>query len=129
MPAALSGPFRYARTCYRHPAGQVGVAITDWLLDLAWVLPTGGGYRLTNTGLVSLDALGAPGDRLRTDRAYSFCTDYTERRHHLSGDLGAALTQWLFAREWAIRAPEGGRLLQLTDAGRVALTGLRVKLP
>ena len=93
------------------------------------MLPTGGGYRVTSSGLISLMAVGVPVDRLWTGRPYSFCTDTTEKRHHLSGDLGAALTQWLFFREWASRPPQGGRLLLLTEAGRAALTSMMVKLP
>lgn len=126
---SISHAFRYFRTCYRHPAGQVGVAITDWLLELAWVLPVAGGYRLSPTGLVSLFALGARSEGLRTHRIYTYCADLTEgRRHHLSGDLGAALTGWLFDREWAARLPEGGRAMLLTDGGRAALAGLGVKV-
>lgn len=128
--------FRYFRTCYRHPAGQVGVAISDWLFTLGWVLPVAGGYRLSNTGLVSLYALGVRGQPLATHHIYSFCTDHTERRHHLSGDLGAALTGWLMDREWAERTPSDeqpkrslGRELRLTAAGRAGLASLGVKLP
>jgi hypothetical protein len=121
--------FRYARTCYRHPAGQVGVAITDWLLDIAWVLPAPGGYRLSNSGLLCLHALGARSHPLETGRIYGFCADLTERRPHLGGDLGAALTLWLLDRAWVVRSDLGRRLLEVTPAGHAGLASLGVKLP
>lgn len=129
MPARNTAAFRYARTCYRHPAGQVGVAITDWLLTTAWVLAAPGGYRLSNSGLMCLHALGARSQPLETIRTYSFCADLTEKRPHLSGDLGAALTDWLFSREWAVRPEGGGRLLTITESGLTGLASLGVKLP
>ena len=136
LPSKPPTPFRYFRTCYRHPAGQVGVAISDWLFGLAWVMPVGGGYRISNTGLVSLYALGVRSQRLATHHVYGYCTDLTEKRQHLKGDLGAALTGWLMEREWAARKPldeqarrSGGRELRLTEVGRLGLTSLGVKLP
>ena len=121
--------FRYARTCYRHPAGVVGVALTDWLLGLAWVEATGGGYKLSSTGLVSLYALGARSQPLATHKIYPYCTDLTEKRVHFSGDLGAALTQWMLDRAWVVRRAEGGRVLLVPEAGYAGLTSLGVSLP
>ena len=137
----FSNSFRYFRTHEDHPAGQVGVAIAEWLFGLGWVLPVGGGYHIAPSGLVALHALGARSQELATHTVYSFCTDETEGRHHLSGELGAALTQWLVSREWAQRlstlpgesstgetgAPKDG--MALTEAGYAGLTSLGVQLP
>lgn len=128
MAARMTGTLRTARTCYRHPAGQLGVALTDWLRARGWVVPADGGYRLTADGRARLAALGVPADRLDTRRVYKACTDHTERRDHLGGDLGAALTAWLFAQGWVARPPEGGRGLLLGSKGRAALADLGVAL-
>lgn len=112
-----SPAFKFFRTCYRHPAGQVGVAVTDWLLELGMVMPAPGGYQVSNSGLVMLYSLGARNSRLTTRLTYRFCIDYTEKRPHVAGDLGAALTQWLLSRGWASRSSEGGRPLQRPKQG------------
>ena len=49
------------------------------------------------------------------------CTDWTERRPHVAGALGAALLDVALARDW-VRRRDDGRALNLTDAGRVALS-------
>ena len=126
--------FRYFRTHEEHPAGQVGVAIAEWLFGLGWVLPAGGGYHIAPSGLVALHALGARSQELATHTIYSFCTDETEGRHHLSGELGAALTDWLVSREWAQRLPNGQAGasedgMALKEAGYAGLTSLGVRLP
>lgn len=129
MPWRAKAALREARTCYRHPAGQLGVALTDWLRTCGWVAPADGGYRLTAEGLARLAALGVPTDRLDIHRVYRACCDHTERRDHLAGDLGAALTTWLFARGWVARPPEGGRALLVSADGRAGLARLGVALP
>lgn len=125
----MTSALRAARTCYRHPAGQLGVALADWLCGRGWVAPADGGYRLTPEGQAQLAALGAPVEPLDVQRVFKACTDHTERRDHLAGDLGAALTTWLVAQGWVTRPPEGGRALLLSDAGRAALGRLGVRLP
>lgn len=129
MAARMSATLRAARTCYRHPAGQLGVALADWLRGRAWVAPADGGYRLTPDGRAQLAMLGAPVQRLDVRRVFKACTDHTERRDHLAGDLGATLTAWLLAQGWVRRPPEGGRALLLSDTGRAALGRLGVRLP
>ena len=87
---------RAARTCYDHMAGTVAVALHDRLKALKWVVPgspAGDDYTLTDNGATALEALGIDLDRARSlRRRFAFaCLDWSERRPHLGGALGAAL--------------------------------------
>jgi DNA-binding transcriptional ArsR family regulator len=122
---------RAARSCYDHLAGQAGVALADGLLaeriltlgDGAFALTDDGHARLTGFGL-DVDAI--LGRRRATARA---CVDWSERRPHIGGALGAALLTELLDRAWLTHAPirtgarsTRGRVLRITPAGH---TGLR----
>ncbi|MEV4346715.1 winged helix-turn-helix domain-containing protein [Actinoplanes sp. NPDC049596] len=106
----------YARTCYDHLAGTLGVAVATGLTTTGLVTRTDG-LALTPTGRTRLTALGitlaAPGRRpLLRD-----CLDWTERRPHLAGILGAALLQHALTAAWVIRIGTG-RALRVTPTGR-----------
>lgn len=114
-----------ARTCYDHLAGKLGVVLTE-TLQAAGVLyreEQEKGYRLTRQGITFLADFGidlAKAQRQR--RAFTLaCLDWSERRYHLAGALGAALTERLFQLEWIKRRPSG-RAVQLTEAGLNGLT-------
>jgi len=114
---------RFARTCYDHLAGAVGVAVTDALVRTAALWPIGGrDYDLTAHGEQLLGGLGVDVAGLRRQhRAFARrCLDWTERSPHLSGALGAALLACLLDLGWLVggRVPRG---LVLTGAGRDGL--------
>jgi DNA-binding transcriptional ArsR family regulator len=113
---------RYARTCYDHLAGVVGVALTESLLRRRALRARGGDYELTPTGERLLSRLGADiaGAR-RARRAFARpCLDWSERKHHLAGALGTALLERLLALQW-IRRSATGRAVLVTPAGRERL--------
>jgi hypothetical protein len=87
-------PVRLARTCYDHLAGVAGVSLLDGLLARGWLEPGAGrDLRVTVAGADALARLGVdlPAVR-RSRRALAIeCLDWTERRPHLGGALGAAL--------------------------------------
>lgn len=87
-------PVRLARTCYDHLAGVAGVRLMDGLLARGWVVPGAGReLRLTDAGARALAGagVGVPVAR-RSRRAVAIrCQDWTERRPHLGGALGAAI--------------------------------------
>ncbi len=118
---------RYARRCYDHLAGRLGVAVTDALRREA-VLAAGGesGYTLTEHGAAMLSELGVhaePGEVVRR------CLDWTEQRDHIAGPLGRALLARLLELGWLARDP-ATRAVRLTDAGRTHLPQtLGVELP
>ncbi|MFG2100224.1 ArsR/SmtB family transcription factor [Micromonospora echinaurantiaca] len=110
----------YARTCYDHLAGRLGVLLRDTMLARG-LLDERAGLTLTPAGrdwLGGLDVpVAAPGRRpLLRD-----CLDWTERRPHLAGTLGAALCGRLFDLGWLTRG--AGRAVRLTPAGAPALAG------
>jgi DNA-binding transcriptional ArsR family regulator len=89
-----TSPLRQARTCYDHLAGVAGVELLDGLLSRSWLDGTDGrDLRLTETGARALAAAGVDLDAARRSRrAFAIrCDDWTERRTHLGGALGASL--------------------------------------
>jgi len=112
-----------ARTCYDHLAGQVGVAVCDALVSRTALVAGGDGYLLTPDGEALLDGLGVPVVAARESRRQFArpCLDFTERRPHLAGALGAAVCTRLMELRWLVRPAPGGRALRLTDAGRTGL--------
>ncbi len=111
---------RDARSCYDHLAGRLGVAITDGLAQRGLIAPDPNDsklYLVTPAGEAwfadfGVDTAPAAGRRIFA-RA---CLDWTERRPHLAGALGARLLHRLFALGWIART-EGGRGWRLTLAG------------
>ncbi len=93
-------PIRYARTCYDHLAGVAGVQMLDALLERGWLVTADGPrprYHLTPMGEGALRARGVDLDQAKqARRMYAVgCLDWTERRPHLGGALGAAILQAL----------------------------------
>lgn len=114
---------RFARTCYDHLAGQVGVALADRLLEDGWLSGKEPGiYEVTDEGCRRLSALGIDIEAARTGTRSLLrpCLDWSERRHHLAGALGAALAGRLFELNWIRRYPSG-RAVALTPEGAEGL--------
>jgi DNA-binding transcriptional ArsR family regulator len=110
---------RAARTCYDHIAGALGVAIHDRLLSLDLLRMAGECHEVTPKGErvlaeLGVDVHGARG--LRRRFAYS-CLDWSERRSHIGGALGAALLRMTLRRRW-VRQELDSRALEVTIAGR-----------
>lgn len=110
----------HARTCYDHIAGALGVAIADAMADRA-LLAHDRGPVLTGAGAAWLAALGvtAPAPPSAHRVHVRTCLDWTVRRAHLSGALGAALYRHAVDHDW-LRGSPGTRLLTLTPKGRTA---------
>src|SRR5581483_3468358 len=117
---------RQARTCYDHLAGRLGVAVTEALRDSGALRPSDSGWELTADGEMRFTQLGIDVAHLRVQRRplVRACLDWTERRPHLAGGLGAALAARLLERGWIRRLPNS-RAVSLTAAGR---RGLRSQL-
>ncbi len=108
---------RAARTCYDHIAGALGVALHDRLHALGW-LRGHSEYELTLQGRDALGTLGMDVDSASTRRrrfAYA-CVDWSERRPHLAGALGAAVLELVERKKWVQRDPDG-RALTVTRRG------------
>lgn len=108
---------RAARTCYDHMAGTAGVALHDRLHAQGWLQTTaeGDAYALTSEGAIALESLGIDIEQARASRRRFACAclDWSERRPHLGGALGAAWLQLSLRRGW-VRQALDGRELALT---------------
>ncbi|HEY7220080.1 MAG TPA: helix-turn-helix transcriptional regulator [Candidatus Binatia bacterium] len=113
---------RFARICYDHLAGRLGVAVTRALCDQCYIDDGEVGYTVTDTGRAWFGSLGLDVEELRASRRplTRRCLDWSERRFHLAGGLGAALTNRLVKLNWITRA-RSGRLVRLTEKGERAL--------
>lgn len=111
---------RAARTCYDHLAGRLGVGVTDALVDAGAVAVVEDGFELADAA--PLEALGVDLAWARAQRRVfaRSCLDWSERRPHLAGALGASVLRRLVDAAWVERRP-GGRSVRLTPAGRAAV--------
>ncbi|NRO97413.1 helix-turn-helix domain-containing protein [Paraburkholderia sp. NMBU_R16] len=110
---------RYARTCYDHMAGELAVRVFDGLLAKGWLIERDGVVDTTDAGDDGLRRWGIDPARQRTRRRRFACTclDWSERRAHLGGALGAALlTHW--CERGCVERAEKPRVLRVTPAGR-----------
>jgi DNA-binding transcriptional ArsR family regulator len=119
-----------ARTCYDHLAGWLGVEITDALVEHGHLDLTGRTYDLTASGSALFRTLGVEPTELAAGRRHfaRACLDWSERRYHLAGALGAALTEALFDTGWVERM-DATRAVRVTNEGRRAIRrvfGVRV---
>ena len=116
---------RFCRTCYDHLAGQIGIAVTDSLTQHGHLEPEGArDWRLTPSGELFCQRLGVDlaGARRAGGRHFARqCLDWSERRPHIAGALGAAIADTFFKKGWAERLRRG-RKVRLTDSGRRALS-------
>lgn len=119
---------RRARTCYDHLAGELAVVMADRLVSRHHVDLSADGGALTDAGAVFLAGLGVDVDAARSRPAHAGgrvfcrpCLDWSERRIHIAGALGAALCATCFGKGW-IRRIGATRAVALTPIGARALT-------
>lgn len=112
---------RDARTCYDHLAGTAGVQLHDRLVKMRWIHPADGSdaYDVTPSGAKALETLGIDIDDVRALRrrfAYA-CLDWSERRPHIGGAVGAALLGSFLKKRWLSQDLDS-RALSVTSLGR-----------
>lgn len=123
--APITGPrdaaMRAARTCYDHLAGRLGVAIADALVAAGHIELTHDSGLVTDSGLRLMQRMGIDLPNLKQSRTSRMlcrpCLDWSERRPHLAGALGAALCALSFNQDW-IRRRHGTRALLVTAKGQ-----------
>jgi DNA-binding transcriptional ArsR family regulator len=119
--SAHDDELRFARSCYDHLAGQLGVAITDALVAMGHIILTDEGGEVTSSGEHFLSAFGVD-LKPRTRRIFCQpCLDWSERRYHIKGLVGARILNRLLELGWLKRAP-GSRALRLTSSGGTGLS-------
>jgi len=113
---------RAARTCYDHIAGALGVSLHDRLRAMGWLSDAPAAensYEIAPKGAKALATLGVDIEaarKLRRRFAYA-CVDWSERRPHLGGAIGAALLGVALKRRWVTQDLDS-RALTITKAGR-----------
>jgi DNA-binding transcriptional ArsR family regulator len=112
-----------ARTCYDHMAGRVGVSLYDRFYALGWLSidlsSDGNAYELTPAGARAFEALGVEIEATRALRRKFACAclDWSERRPHIGGALGAALLKIALKKKWVTQDLDS-RALTVTGFGR-----------
>jgi DNA-binding transcriptional ArsR family regulator len=127
-PEAIS----YARTCYDHLAGVVAVSLAESFQTKRFLVSGGDGeheYDITRAGVDFLAQWHIDVNALRSKKRSLArrCLDWTERRDHIAGALGAAICQRFLELGWITRAPNS-RTVRVTPAGRRQLASL-IELP
>jgi len=114
---------RAARSCYDHVAGVLGVSLYDQFVARGWVLAdsdkNNNACDLSASGVIAFEALGIDVEAQRALRrrfAYA-CIDWSERRPHLAGALGAAVLDLALKKKWLLRDRDS-RSLSVTTPGR-----------
>lgn len=124
MPAARRTPeeLRYARTCYDHLAGELGVRLYDAMRAEHLLEGEGKEVQVTAAGHRWLARLGIDEESLRGQRRTLACgcLDWSERRHHLAGTLGAELFSAMVREGWLTRSKKS-RAVRVTPHGASAL--------
>jgi len=114
---------RAARTCYDHIAGTAGVRLHDRFHEVAWLsfsdANSSHAYDLTPDGANALESLGIDVEAVRAlrRRFACACLDWSERRPHIGGALGAALLNTALKRKWVTQDLDS-RALGITSRGR-----------
>jgi len=119
-PIGESHAMRYARTCYDHLAGELGVMLADFLERRELIIPcTEREYAVTEGGEDFFRQWGVDVAALRRERKILArrCLDWTERRYHLAGAIGTAICQRMLDTRW-IKRESGSRALLVTATGK-----------
>jgi hypothetical protein len=127
-PRVVVGPrdaaLRAARTCYDHLAGRLGVALADAMVAGGHVELANDAGLVTDTGIALLEGIGIDLDSMMARRSKRGgrllcrpCLDWSERRPHLAGTVGAALCAHCLANGW-IRRVDGTRAVAITPKGQ-----------
>jgi DNA-binding transcriptional ArsR family regulator len=124
----LREPYRrlkYARSCYHHLAGELGVELLESLILRRALIASKQGYELTRKGQAWLVEIGIPPPRHSGERYAYACPDWSERRDHLAGRLATVMLDHFLERRWLVRGNHP-RSLKITPQGkRLLLPRLR----
>lgn len=92
-----------ARLCYDHLAGRLGVALAEGLIEQGWVTEDLSGVSAVGVDRLQAHGIDVSGLRARRRQLVRPCADWTERRPHLAGSVGAAVADLFLDRGWVAR--------------------------
>lgn len=117
----VKSDLHFARTCYDHLAGYVGVQMTHSLVEQGILKKVDLNFEVTSEGSLFFSKLGINEEHQRHKRrAFArCCLDWSERQHHIAGALGNALLVCMLEEEWIVRMPKT-RAVRMTQSGKTA---------
>jgi len=120
--SAQDEQLRFARTCYDHLAGRLGVAIADALIEKGHVVLTDDGGEMTATGAEFFCSFGAELSGTGQNKRIFCrpCLDWSERRYHVAGVLGAAIWHRCIELGW-LKRDRDSRVVRITPDGQIGL--------
>lgn len=121
LPGPRDRTLREARICYDHLAGDMGVAMFDAFIGHDYLALSGEDVELTEQGAAFFTGFGIDLAAMRGKRRplCRTCLDWSVRRAHLAGSLGAAMLDEMMTRKWA-RRDNDSRIIRFTPPGRQA---------
>lgn len=111
-------PIKYCRTCYDHLAGKIGVALTDSLLEQKIILNKNDVFEISSDGKKWFSDFGINLEEAQKQKRIFLkpCLDWSERRNHLAGSVGALLLNKMITEDW-IRKTKNSRAIIITGKG------------
>jgi DNA-binding transcriptional ArsR family regulator len=115
-------PIKYCRTCYDHLAGKIGVALTDSLLEQKIILSKNDIFEISPEGKKWFFNFGINLEEAQKQKRTFLkpCLDWSERRNHLAGSIGALLLNKMINEDW-IRKTKNSRAIIITGKGEKEL--------
>ncbi|WP_159589917.1 ArsR/SmtB family transcription factor [Chelativorans xinjiangense] len=119
LPGPRDKAMRDARVCYDHLAGEMGVAMLDSFIGRGLIRVDGERAEMSSAGASYFAGLGIDLDAMGRKRrpVCRTCLDWSVRRSHLAGGLGAAMLECILTRGWA-RREKDSRVIRFTPMGR-----------
>lgn len=130
LPGPRDTAMREARVCYDHLAGEAGVAMFDSFIARGFIAVEESRVLLTDTGTRFFSAHGIDVAALGNKRRpiCRSCLDWSVRRAHLAGGLGASLLERMIANRW-VRREKSSRVIRFTPPGRAAFATMLRSAP
>lgn len=115
----ISKEVAYCRHCYDHLAGEIGVRLADALVYQGILKRGEVEFSVTAKGEKWFESIGidVEKERLKKRQFARQCLDWTERKHHLAGTMGASLFQYFIASGW-LKSKQNSRAMIVTDLGK-----------
>ena len=126
----IDSGIKYCRTCYDHLAGKIGVSITEKLVADKLIELKDKTYVITEKGIDFFEALNISIDQLQKQRR-SFarpCLDWSERKYHLAGALGAAFLNKMVELDWLRREQDTRVMIPTAKGSNEIYKMLKIKI-
>ena len=115
-------PVKYCRTCYDHLAGKIGVALADSLLEQKIIIEKNGIFEISPQGKKWFTDFGINLENAQKQKRIFLkpCLDWSERRNHIAGSIGALLLDKMISEDW-LRRNKNSRAVTITGKGEKEL--------